>query len=236
MTTNNISLSVVGPTQVSSVAALFSSTTNTFSYRMSSMDVLNALVISHPASQFLNVGVGSTPNSLPSCAWGGGHIPWSSPFIGSGSVQSSDPNPAWGWGAFLGSQTQSSSMSSTQPHSHFMVGSGSNHFTTSTVSAGENPFPGQSIPWKGPLSFLGEPLGRTPLQGHWNPSQGMLQGVNPFPNQSTPMQGFFPMHGGSAGGNLGSYFGNHMGGGVPSFNQGQQGFIPSSGSIKNSFW
>jgi hypothetical protein len=27
-----------------------------------------------------------------------------------------------------------------------------------------------------------------------------------------------------------------MGGGVPPFNQGQQGFIPSSGSIENSFW
>jgi hypothetical protein len=58
--TNNIALLVVGPTQISSATASFSSTTNTFSYRMSSMDVLNMhwLVLSQ-ASQSLNVGAGA---------------------------------------------------------------------------------------------------------------------------------------------------------------------------------
>jgi hypothetical protein len=204
MTTDSISLSVVSPTQVSSVAALFSSTPNTFSYRMSPINALNALVISHLASQFLNVGVGRTLTLYQAVPWDGGHIPWSSPFVGSGSVQSSNPNPTWGWGAFLGSWTQSSSIPSTPNPFTLYAGFRSNHFTVSALLAWENPFPCQSIPWKGLLSFLGESLGRTYLQGHWNPSQGLLQGVNPFPNQSTPMQGVFPMHGGAAGGNIGS--------------------------------
>jgi hypothetical protein len=127
-------------------------------------------------------------------------------------------------------------MSSTLTPFTLYGGFRSNPFTSSVVSAGGNPFQGQSVPMQGHFSSQGTSLGGTPLQGQWNPTQGMSQGGNPFPGQFNPMPGVFPAQGGSTGGNPDFPFRNQMGGGFPPFNQGQQGFIPIPGPSMNSFW
>jgi hypothetical protein len=93
----------------------------------------------------------------------------------------------------------------------------SNPFTSSMVSVGGNPFHGQ---WN-------------PMQGYFS-LQGMSQGGNPFLGQNVPMQGYFPSQGGSVGGNPSFFVRNQMGGGFPPLNQGQHGFIQSSGPSTNS--
>jgi hypothetical protein len=168
-------------------------------------------------------------------SWGGGHIPPSTPFIRSGPFQSSGPNPAWGWGTSMGSGSQSTSMSSTSTPSHFTVGS---RVTLSPhpVSAGGNPFPGQFVPWKGPLSSSRGVVGEYPSP---RPVESLSRDVTrgkPLSRSVYPHARIFSFPWGSAGGNLGFPLGNQMGGGFPPFNQGPQGFIPSSGSIENSFW
>jgi hypothetical protein len=100
-----------------------------------------------------------------------------------------------------------------------MVGSGSNPFPSSGVSAGGNPFQGQ---WN-------------PMQGSYS-SQGMSSGGNPFLGQNIPMQGIFPSQGVPAGGNPTFPYGNQMGGGFPPFNQGQQGFTQNPGPSTSSSW
>jgi hypothetical protein len=113
MSTSRISSLVVNPTQILSADASFSSTSNTFLYGMSSMDMFNAFVSSHPTSQSSNVGAGSTSTPYKAISWGRGHIPLSSPFIQSRPFQSSIANLAWGWGTYKGSGSQSSSIPST---------------------------------------------------------------------------------------------------------------------------
>jgi hypothetical protein len=108
--------------------------------------------------------------------WGGGHIPPSSPFVGSGDFPSSIPNPTWGWGTSMGSGSQSASMSSTSTLFTLYGGFGSNPFTSSVVSAGGNPFQGQFVPMQGHFSLQGTSLGGTPLQGQWNPTRDVARG------------------------------------------------------------
>jgi hypothetical protein len=66
-------------------------------------------------------------------------------------------------------------------------GFGSKIFTSSLVLVGANPFQGEPSSMKGPFSFHGEPLGGSPLQGHWNPTEGMLQWGKPLPIQFNPV-------------------------------------------------
>jgi hypothetical protein len=81
---NNITPLVIGSTLSMSVTMSFSSTTNTFSFDMSLMGMLNALTGSQSTSQVSNIGVGSSSIPYQAIPWGGGHIPPSFPSLGVG--------------------------------------------------------------------------------------------------------------------------------------------------------
>jgi hypothetical protein len=140
-TTNNIASPVVSLTRISSATTSFMSTTNAFSYRMSSMGMFNALVSSQPTSQLWNVGVGSTQYPYQALSLGEGHeIPPSYPFAESGSIPFFVPNPAWVGAASMGSRSKSVSVPSISAQFTLYSGFKNNPFIVSIVSVWGNPF------------------------------------------------------------------------------------------------
>jgi hypothetical protein len=134
---NNTAPLVVGSTLSMSEAMSFPLKINSFSFSMSLMGMLNTLTGSQSTSQVSNIGVRELFNFLPSDPLG-----WRSYY--------SIVPIRWEWGfpIFHGLTPSGAGVLpwvflACHPlplHSHYMVDSGSNPFTTSTVSARGNPF------------------------------------------------------------------------------------------------
>jgi hypothetical protein len=151
------------------------------------------------------MGCTSSPyNAFP---YKGGHIPTLSPSLGGTHQHSVEPNVNY---SSFGEGSQGI------PTYNMPVGSkpfslldmfGNNAFSSTAISAEDNPGYGQQNPMQGIIPAQGANLGIPSSQGPWNPWKGsipllgMPTGGNPFHSQWNPGQGSTPMPVGSEGGN-----------------------------------
>lgn len=153
----------------------------------------------------LQESMGGTSTPFIAFPYSRGHIPPSSPSLGSVHQHSVGPNIN-----LFGAGIQA------LPSYNMPVGStlfslfgafGHNAFSSAIVSARGNPDYGQPHLIQGTIPAQGANLGIPSSQGPWNPWQGpvplsgMSVGGNPFHTQWNPGQGSAPMPVGSAGGN-----------------------------------
>jgi hypothetical protein len=91
---------------------------NTFSFGIPSIGMLNVSTSSHLIPQIINFAEGSSLTPLQVFPWGGGHIPSSIPYVRSGSLLYSYPNPFVVWVYTMGREFQSSGMPSNSNPFH----------------------------------------------------------------------------------------------------------------------
>jgi hypothetical protein len=98
---NNIALMVIGFTPSMSACMSLSSMNFFFYIGISSMGILNALIVSQSTSQVSKIGAGSSSIPYQAIPCGGGHIPPLFPSIGSRAFPSSKPKSFIGWGTSI---------------------------------------------------------------------------------------------------------------------------------------
>jgi hypothetical protein len=208
-----------------------------FSYKIPGFDMNS--VLSYSTLQTLGLGawssnaplqesMGGTSAPYDAFPYGGGHIPPSSPLLGSAHQHSAGPNVNYSsfGGGSQGIPSYIMPIGST-PFSLINV-FGNNAFSSATISTKGNPDYGQQNLVQGTIPTQGKNSGIPSSQGPWNlwqgsfPSSGMPTMGIPFHSQWNLGQGSRSMPIGSVGGNLSqnpwnatqaqpftSYYGSH---------------------------
>jgi hypothetical protein len=175
-----------------------------FSYRMPGFDTKSILSYStlytlglgaRISNSPLKISMGGTSSPYKAFPYGGGHIPPSSPSLGSAHQHSVGPNI--NYSSFgVGSQGIPSYIMPVglMPFSLLDV-FGNNAFSSASISVRGKPSYGQPNPMQGTITTQGKNLGIPSSQGLWNMWQGSvpLLGIptrgNPFHSQWNPGQG-----------------------------------------------